>query len=296
MKRFSIREERVAFEVGSVHVAGVLRVPLGACASGALVFAGPMTSVKEQASGNYAFAMAARGFVTLAFDHRHFGESEGLPRQYEHPGRKVDEFRAAFGFLAKRPEVDPDRLGAVGVCAGAGYLAPAVAGDGRIKAWGTVAGYFHDVRQTRRWLGEDYDSMLERAVLAREHFEETGEARVIPAVGEGDVAMPLPEAFEYYSTSRGVVPNYVNEFAIMSGEHTLTWDAQSAAYDITAPTIMVHSERAAAPPLARKFFASLGGLKAQIWIDSDGQIDFYDDPERIDCVADQLTTHFRAFL
>jgi len=79
MEQSTIREERVAFEVESVDVVGVLRVPLGARASAALVFAGPMTSVKEQATGNYAVAMAARGFVTLAFDHRHFGESQGQP-------------------------------------------------------------------------------------------------------------------------------------------------------------------------------------------------------------------------
>ena len=89
MERAPIREERVVFQVDSVDVVGLLRIPLGAHATAGLVFAGPMTSVKEQATGNYAVAMAARGFVTLTFDHRHFGESEGFPRQYEHPGRKT---------------------------------------------------------------------------------------------------------------------------------------------------------------------------------------------------------------
>ena len=291
-----IREERVAFEVDSVDVVGVLRVPLGAHASAALVFAGPMTSVKEQATGSYAMAMAARGFVTLTFDHRHFGESDGQPRQYEHPGRKVEDFRAAFGYLASRPEVDPDRLGAVGVCAGAGYLAPVVAGDGRIKAWGAVAGFFHDAGQQRQWMGDDYGPTIERAIAAREHFEDTGEAYIVPVAGEGDVAMPLPEAFEYYGTSRGAVPSYVNEFAIMSQEHTLTWDAQAAAYDITVPTVMVHSDNALAPMLAKKFFASLAGLKELVWVESKGQIDFYDNPKRIETAADELTRHFRAHL
>jgi hypothetical protein len=59
---------------------------------------------------------------------------------------------------------------------------------------------------------------------------------------------------------------------------------------------MVHSENALAPPLARKFFASLGGLKEQVWMESEGQIDFYDDPERIHKAADQLARHFRAHL
>jgi len=291
-----LHEERVVFRVDSVDVVGVLRVPAGSGATAALVFAGPLTSVKEQATGNYAVALAARGFITLTFDHRHFGESEGFPRQYAHPGRKVEDFRAAFSFLESRPEVDADRIGAVGICAGAGHLAPAVAGDGRVKAWGAVAGFFHDAGQQREWMGDDYDATLERAVAAREAFEDTGEATVIPALGERESAVPLGDAFEYYRDGRGLVPNYINELALMSGEHTLTWDAQAAAYDITVPTIVVHSENAIAPSLARKFFAALGGLKEQVWVESKGHVDFYDEPERVNLAADHLTRHFRAHL
>jgi len=296
MESIVVHEERVVFQVDSVDVVGMLRVPVGAGSTAALVFAGPLTSVKEQATGNYAVAMAARGFVTLTFDHRHFGESDGFPRQYEHPGRKVDDFRAAFGFLAGRPEVDPDRIGAVGICVGAGYLAPAVAGDDRVKAWGAVAGFFHDIAGRRESMGDAYEPTLDRAVAAREEFEDTGEAEVIPAVGEGEVAMPLAEAFEYYGTTRGGVANYVNEFALMSREHTLPWDAQASAYDITVPTIVVHSENALAPSLARKFFAALGGLKEQVWIESQGHVDFYDEPDRIGSAAEHLTRHFRSHL
>ncbi|MBW2507044.1 MAG: alpha/beta hydrolase [Deltaproteobacteria bacterium] len=291
-----LHEERVVFGVDSVDVVGVLRVPAGSGATAALVFAGPLTSVKEQATGNYAVAMAARGFVTLTFDHRHFGESEGSPRQYAHPGRKVEDFRGAISFLESRPEVDGGRIGAVGICAGAGHLAPAVAGDGRVKAWGAVAGFFHDATRQREWMGDDYEQALERAVAARELFEDTGEAAVIPALGEHESAVPLGDAFEYYRAGRGLVPNYINELALMSGEHTLTWDAQAAAYDITVPTIVVHSENAIAPDLARKFFAALGGLKDQVWIESKGHVDFYDEPERVNLAADHLTRHFRAHL
>lgn len=296
MERAEIIEERVVFSVDSVDVVGVLRVPLGASSSAALVFAGPLTSVKEQATGNYAIAMAARGFVTLTFDHRHFGESDGFPRQYEHPGRKVDDFRAAFGFLQRRPEVDAERVGAVGICAGAGYLAPAIAGDARVKAWGAVAGFFHDAAEQRKLLGDAYEPALDHAVAAREEFEDTGEAATIPAVRDGEITIPFAEMFAYFGTDRGRVPNYVNELAIMSREHMLSWDAQSSAYDITVPTLLVHSEKALAPDLARKFFSALGGLKEQVWVDSERHVDFYDRPERIDTAADHLTRHFRAHL
>lgn len=296
MDTASVHEERVRFRVDSVDVVGVVRVPIGAHASAALVFAGPLTSVKEQVTGNYAVAMAARGFITLTFDHRHFGESEGTPRQYEHPARKVEDLRGAFGFLEQRPEVDNGRIGAVGICAGAGYLAPVVAGDDRVKAWGAVAGFFHDATWQRQSLGDKYEPVIDNAIEARERFEDFGESRTIPAVGDGEVAIPLPEASEYYATPRGGVPNYKNEFAVMSREHTIPWDAQAAAYDITVPTLVVHSEKARAPDLARKFFSSLAGPKEQVWVESKGHIDFYDQPEHVSTASDHLARHFRAHL
>ena len=108
--------------------------------------------------------------------------------------------------------------------------------------------------------------------------------------------MPLAEAFEYYGTSRGAIPNYTNAFAVMSREQTLPWNAQRAAPSITVPTLMIHSERALAPSLARAFFAALPGPKSELWVESQGQIDFYDRPERIGPAADHLAAHFRAHL
>ena len=42
--------------------------------AGVVVAVGPLTSVKEQAAGTYAQAMAERGYAGLAFDYRYFGE------------------------------------------------------------------------------------------------------------------------------------------------------------------------------------------------------------------------------
>jgi uncharacterized protein len=278
-------------------IVGVFRLPFGPGPWPALVFLGPLTSVKEQVPGNYAEAMARRGFATLAMDNRHFGESSGQPRQYEHPGRKVADVRAALGWLAREPSVASGRLGAVGICAGAGYMSGAVAADERIRAFGAVAGFFHDAAQQREWMGDKFETAIEKARQARERYEATGQSDEIPAVGkEGDVAMPLAEAFEYYGTERGSHPNYVNSFAVMSREHTLPWDARRLAAEISAPTLMIHSEKALAPALARNFFAALGGPKQESWITSQGQIDFYDDPELIEPVADRLAEHFRAHL
>ena len=287
---------RIEISVGTEKVVGVLRLPPGDGPAPGLVFLGPLTSVKEQVPGNYAEAMARRGFATLAIDNRHFGESDGQPRQYEHPQRKVQDVRAAVATLAGHVAVDRERLGAVGVCAGAGYMAGVVASEPLVGAFGAVAGFFHDAGKQREWMGERYAAAIERAKAARERWETSGESEEIPAVGDGDVAMPLAEAFEYYGTARGDHPNYKNAFAVMSREHTLPWDAQGFAPQILVPTLMIHSENALAPALARKFFAALGGESREVWMESAGQIDFYDDPALVEPAADQLERHFRAAL
>lgn len=284
---------RFVFDAAGSQLVGVLRIPAGRGRRPALVVIGPLTSVKEQAAGTYADALAARGYLTLAFDHRSFGESGGQPRQYEHPGHKVEDVRAAIAALAARPEVDADRIGAVGVCAGAGYMARAVADEPRIRAFGAVAGFYHDPAMQRQWMQGGFDAAVASGRDARQRWEETGVADMIPAVGkEGEVAMPLDEAFAYYGTPRGAVPNYTNGFAVMSREVTLPYDAQAAASQIRVPTLMIHSEKALAPPLARSFFARLAGPKREIWVESEGQIDFYDRPERFEPAADRLAEHF----
>ena len=73
-----------------------------------------MTGVKEQVAGNYAERIAKSGFVTLALDHRHFGESEGEPRQHEDPGKKIEDFKNAVSFMSTIEDIDSEKIGACG--------------------------------------------------------------------------------------------------------------------------------------------------------------------------------------
>jgi uncharacterized protein len=264
----------------------------------AIVTTGPLTSVKEQAAGRYARALAERGFAALAFDHRYFGGSDGKPRQFENPRAKVDDIRAAVSALQNDNRIQGLPIMAVGICAGGGYMAVAVSQEDRLRAFAGIAGVYSDSTATRQWLGDRYDAEIKRAQAAEQNWRKTGVAETIPAVAPdgGDVAMPLREAYEFYGTTRGAVPNYINAFAVQSRAYTLPFDALTAALAIKVPTFIAHSEKALTPDLAHRFFAAVAAPKEELWLKSSGQIDFYDDPKLIEPVSDAVARFFSTCL
>jgi fermentation-respiration switch protein FrsA (DUF1100 family) len=271
-------------------MAGHLYLPAGAEPRAVAVLTGPLTSVKEQAAGVYAGALAERGIIALAFDHRTFGESGGEPRQFENPFAKVRDIKGAVSALIADRDLPELPLLGVGVCAGGGYMARAVAEDNRLLGFAAVAGYFSS--PTDQTLPGN--SEIARARAAEARWRDTGSVETIPAVAAegGDVAMPLREAYEYYGTPRGGVANYVNAFAVQPRVYTATFDSLGAAPLIKVPTLIVHSERALAPTLARQFFGSLTGPREEVWLPSLGQIDFYDQRPLIDAAADAILDFF----
>jgi len=273
----NMHAERITFEVEGDRVVGDFYRPSVPGPHPAVIVAGPMTSVKEQVTGVYAAALARHGLAALALDHRGYGESAGSPRQYEHWERKVADLRAGLEFLARAPDIDPDRMGAAAVCLGCGYAAHASAGNPRVKALGLVAGYYRDPAVMREKDTESFDARVAQGAAARRKFEETGVVGMIPAAAlKGDAAMQTADTVDYY-TRRAAHPNYLNAFAVMSREHFLPFDVQAAAAHLTQPVTMVHSRNALSPHWAESFYAKLPGEKSLTWIDSIGQTDIYDD-------------------
>ncbi|HEV3364411.1 MAG TPA: alpha/beta fold hydrolase [Acidimicrobiia bacterium] len=288
------RCEPVAFTSGGDRLVGLLYLPAGQPVA-AVVTTGPLTSVKEQATGAYARALSERGFAALAFDHRTFGQSEGEPRQFESPEGKAADVRAAVTALAADERTRDLPVVAVGICAGAGYMARAVADDPRILGFAGVAGYYSNAAAFAESSPDTYQAAIARGRAAERRWRESGEVETIPAVAAdgGDVAMPLREAYEFYGTSRGAVDNYTNGFAVQSLAYTTPFDAQEAAARIRVPFLLVHSEHALAPTLARQFYDAVSTPKSQLWLESEGQIDFYDDPRLIGLAADAIAEHVK---
>ncbi len=288
--------ETILFSVEGTQVVGHLFIPDGPGPFPAIVVAGPMTSVKEQVTGTYAKALADRGFAGLALDHRNFGESGGLPRQYEHVPSKIADLVRALDIVADHPKCDSERLGILGVCLGAGYAAWAAIDSPRVRAFAGIAGYYRDPMALRQKNPTDYDAKTQQGVTARLAFERTGTAQIIPAAAlHGDAAMQTEDTVDYY-TRRANIPPYKNEFAVMSREFFLPFDVQAAAPRLNVPAALVHAETALSPTWARTFYTALPGRKNLTWVDARSQTAFYDTPSLVALATDQVTTHFNIAL
>ena len=189
----------------------------------AVVLTGPFTGVKEQVTGSYAELLAAAGFVTLAFDHRGFGESGGR-RQHEDSQGKLADLRAAVSALAARAEVDAARIGLAGICLGGGYAIRAAAGDPRVRAVAGIAGGYNSPAEMAASMGiGGY-----RAALGRPSTATTRTCLRWPPDG-GEAAMGGDEPYAYYGTPRSRSPHWRNEVTRGSLHSLMTFDALGAA-------------------------------------------------------------------
>jgi len=113
-----LSKQKVSFQSEGIKVVGNLFKPQNSkkdVSLPAILVAGAMTGVKEQVAGNYGERIAKAGYMTLVLHHRHFGESEGMPRQYEDPAKKMEDFKNAISFLCSLDGVDKERIGACGI-------------------------------------------------------------------------------------------------------------------------------------------------------------------------------------
>ena len=173
----------------------------------AIAVSGPFGATKEQSSGLYAMRMAERGFVTIAFDPSFTGESSGEPRRTASPDINTEDFMAAVDYLSTLPQVDPERIGIIGICGWGGIALNAAAADTRIKA--TVASTMYDMSRVS---GNDYNDAFDIEEARHKNREMLSKQRLVdPMAMAGGVLDSVPwqapqfvkDYHDYYKTSRG---------------------------------------------------------------------------------------------
>ncbi|MBT2560709.1 alpha/beta hydrolase [Pedobacter sp. ISL-68] len=295
-------KQKISFKRDGLTLVGNLFTPENLNEDGqynAMIVQGSFTSVKEQMPNTYAEKFAEEGFVVLAFDYSHYGESEGSPRQYESYLEKTSDLKAAVSFLSDLPYVKDVSM--VGVCTSAGNTAYLAVADHRIKAIATVAAFLPTPElYNMMFLADGVAKRIEAGDEAKRKFEENGEETLIAAYSETDTNavnyMDVKGAFDYYlNTERGNVPNYTNTFNVMAWKTMLAFDPIAQASEIKVPAMVLHSDESAFPDNAKEFYSKLKGTKELVWADGN-HYDYYDSEKQIDNAVRNVSRFFNEHL
>jgi fermentation-respiration switch protein FrsA (DUF1100 family) len=295
----------VSFDSAGIQIAGHLYTPGDSHAGPrpAIVVGHPGSGVKEQAAGLYARRLSEQGFVALAFDAAYQGESGGTPRGLEDPAHRVEDLKAAVSFLTTRKEADPERIGALGICASGGYMLAATASDHRIKAVGTVSAV--DIARQFR---DGADGAQDPAVF-QQMLDAAAAARTAEARGEGPQSFRLfpdtaeqartlagqhgLEGFEYYCTSRARHPRSAKFLAWSSIDHMAFFDAFRFVSLIgQRPLLMIAGREAVTSWMSVEAFQQATGPKELHWIDGASHVDLYDKEQYVGPAVTKLTGFF----
>lgn len=268
----------------------------------ALAVCGPFGAVKEQASGLYAQTMAERGFAAVAFDPSFTGESTGEPRYMASPDINTEDFSAAVDFLVLRDDVDPERIGIIGICGWGGLALNAAAIDTRIKA--TVSSTMYDMsRVTANGYFDSMDADGRYELRRQLNAQRTEDARTGTHALAGGVVDPLPadapqfvrDYYDYYKTPRGYHPRSLNSnggWARTSALSFLNTKLLSYSDEIRSAVLMIHGEKAHSRYFSEDAFKRLKGDNKQlVIIPGASHVDLYD---RMDIIPfDRIERFFR---
>ena len=297
---------KVFFKKFALRLAGLLFVP-EVLEEGrrypAVVVTHPGGGVKEQCSSLYAWHLARAGFVALAYDASHQGESEGLPRYLEDPASRVEDIRAAVDYLTTLPYVDEGRIGAMGVCAGGGYTMSAIQTDARIRAAAGISTW--DVGDSARngFPGVNIENFFQK--LLREVADaRTAEARgeeprywnYVPASADAidaNTSVIQREAYEYYRTPRCQYPTSVNKYLVSSNDKLAAFDAFAYLATVSPrPVLFIVGSRADTLYFTEDGYKRAREPKEIFTIEGASHVDLYDKPPFVAQVVDKLTDFF----
>lgn len=272
----------------------------------AIAVSGPFGAVKEQSSGLYAQTMAERGFLAIAFDPSYTGESSGEPRYVASPDINTEDFSAAVDFLSIREDVDPERIGIIGICGWGGMALNAAAIDTRIKATVTVTMYdMSRVNANGYFDAMDADARYE--LRKKLNAQRTIDARNGSYALAGGVVDPLPEDapqfvkdyYDYYKTKRGYHKRSLNSnngWNVTSSLSFINTPLLTYSDEIRSAVLMIHGEKAHSRYFSEDAFKKLkGDNKELLIIPGASHVDLYDNQAEV-IPFDKIERFFYTYL
>lgn len=269
----------------------------------AIVVSGPFGAVKEQSSRLYAQKMAECGYLTIAFDPSFTGESGGQPRYVASLDINTEDFCAAVDFLSVQENVDPERIGIIGICGWGGMAVNVAAQDTRIKATAAMTMYDMTRVNANGYFDSENNADARYAKKQAMNAQRTKDYFSGSYALTGGVVDPLPEDapqfvkdyYAYYKTPRGYHPRSLNSnggWNVTSSLSFLNMPILQYASEIRSAVLLVHGEKAHSRYFSEGVYEKLTGENKELLIiPGANHTDLYD---RMDVIPfDKLDAFFR---
>ena len=269
----------------------------------AIISVHPAGSVKEQSSGLYAHLLAQKGFVTLAFDAAYAGESGGTPHYSEAPYERVEDIRYAVDYLVTLPFIDEHRIGALGLCAGGGYVIGTAPTERRIRAVAGVSTADMGAANRESWLqGRTVEEQIK--ILEDVSSQRTREARgehlmkvYMCPTPTAETAPSFREGYDYYRTVRAFHPRADNYFLRRSQATKMAFSAIENIQLLTQPVLLIVGDKADSEWQTKRFYNALPGKDKEVYaIKGSSHIELYDKPEYVTPAVEKLSAFFHRTL
>ena len=272
----------------------------------AIAVCGPFGAVKEQSSGLYAQKMADLGFLTIAFDPSYTGESGGSPRYVASPDINTEDFCAAVDFLSVQENVDPERIGIIGICGWGGMAINAAAMDTRIKATAAMTMYDMTRVNANGYFDSENTADARYAKKQAMNAQRTADYKNGTYALAGGVVDPLPEDapqfvkdyYGYYKTQRGYHPRSLNSnggWNVTSSLSFMNMPILQYAGEIRSAVLLVHGEKAHSRYFSEGAYEKLTGDNKELMIiPGANHVDLYDNLAAIP--FEKLRSFFEEYL
>jgi dienelactone hydrolase len=286
---------RVTFPSDDIEVVGHLYAPAQGAPNrngAAVVIGHPYTGVKGQVATFYAKYLANEGFYALAFDAAFQGKSAGEPRGLENPFQRAEDFKNAVSYLTTLSgKVDPERIGAIGLCGSGGYVCYAAQSDVRIKA--VVPFVPFCVGYAVRHNGPNETDPFNREAIAGA-LKFSADTRTTMATGKSVDAIPLlpdspdkcppelnsfmREGTTYYKTKRGFHERSTGKVHPKSFDMMVNYDSFAFNNLISPrPLLVIGGEKAETLHFAKTAYERAEEPKELVIIKEKTHFDLYDD-------------------
>jgi fermentation-respiration switch protein FrsA (DUF1100 family) len=238
----------VTFRVKETALSGWLYLPSNMSAPVACVIMGHgFGGTKDMLLESYAIRFVEAGMAVLTFDYRHFGESEGTPRQLFMISYQLEDYSAAIEYARSLKEIDPDRIALWGTSASGGYGLIIASKDKKIACVVGQCSALDTEEDAKLALKREGIRFFLRLFMHAQR--DMGRSRFglspheIPIVGKpGTLAMvTAPGAFEGYS--KLIPPAFINEVCARGILRTHGYNPVGYAKDVQCPVLLQICEK-----------------------------------------------------